>query len=45
MNRIDRIRQGARGIARVFAQLMADERPVEVFSSIHTARRWLDENS
>ena len=33
------------GIARVFAQLMADERPVEVFSSIHTARRWLDENS
>jgi hypothetical protein len=33
------------GLARVFAQLMGDERPVEVFSSIHAARRWLDENS
>jgi hypothetical protein len=33
------------GLARVFAQLMGDERPVEVFPSIHAARRWLDENS
>lgn len=33
------------GLARVFAQLMGDERPVEVFASIHAARRWLDENS
>ena len=27
------------------AQLMGDERPVEVFPNIHAARRWLDENS
>ena len=33
------------GLARIFAQLMGDERPVEVFASIHAARRWLDENS
>ena len=33
------------GLARVFAQLMGDERPVEVFPNIHAARRWLDENS
>jgi len=33
------------GLARVFAQLMGDERPVEVFPNIHVARHWLDENS
>lgn len=33
------------GLARLFAQLMGDERPVEVFASIHAARRWLDENT
>jgi hypothetical protein len=33
------------GLARVFAQLMGDERPVGVFPSFHAARRWLDENS
>jgi len=33
------------GLARLFAQLMGDERPVEVFASIHAARRWLDQNS
>lgn len=33
------------GLARIFAQLMGDERPVEVFASIHAARRWLDANS
>jgi hypothetical protein len=33
------------GLARVFAQLMGDERPVEVVPSIHAARRWLDEKS
>lgn len=33
------------GLARMFAQLMGDERPVEVFASIHAARRWLDANS
>lgn len=31
--------------ARLFAQLMGDERPVQVFASIHAARRWLNANS
>jgi hypothetical protein len=32
-------------LARLFAELMGDERPVEVFASIHAARRWLNANS
>jgi hypothetical protein len=32
-------------LARLFARLMGDDRPVEVFASIHAARQWLYANS
>ncbi len=32
-------------LAHVFAKLTEGERPVKVFTSLHEARRWLDENS
>jgi len=31
--------------ARTFAEMTEAERPVKVFTSLHLARRWLDENS
>ncbi len=30
-------------VAEKFAELTTDERPVQVFRSLHAARRWLDE--
>ena len=32
-------------VAERFAELTTDERPVQVFRSLHAARRWLDEIS
>lgn len=32
-------------LAKLFARLMGDDRPVEVFGSIHAARQWLNANS
>lgn len=32
-------------LARLFMSMTSDERPVQVFRSIHTARKWLLENS
>jgi hypothetical protein len=32
-------------LSQLFAQLMGDDRPVQVFRSIHAARDWLQANS
>lgn len=32
-------------MAHAFAEMTEAERPVKVFTSLHEARRWLDENS
>lgn len=32
-------------LSQVFAQLMGDDRPVQVFRSIHAAREWLQANT
>jgi hypothetical protein len=37
--------KGGNEWAHVFAEMTEKERPVKVFTSLHEARKWLDENS